>query len=172
MGALIAGGAAATFGFRIARVALINPVFQRGPEARAAVVARSREINEGRVDLSAPLARWFTAGEVGSEPYILTRNWLASVDVVGYGAAYAAFAEGDSTYAGDWPNVRCPALFLTGEHDPNSTPAMSRAMAEAAPNGEAVIISGHRHMVNLTAPELVNEALAAWLKRSGGRDAH
>ncbi|MCV9938205.1 alpha/beta hydrolase [Boseaceae bacterium BT-24-1] len=163
MGALIAGGAAATYGARIDRVALINGVYRRSPEARAAVIARSREIDAGHVDLAAPLARWFSASEVGSGPYALVRDWLASVDVAGYGTAYAAFAEGDDVYADAWPDVNCPALFLTGEHDPNSTPQMSRAMAAAAPYGEAVIVAGHRHMVNLTAPDLVNAALAAWL---------
>jgi pimeloyl-ACP methyl ester carboxylesterase len=165
MGALVAGGAAATFGARIERVALLNGVYRRSPEARAAVVARSREIDAGHVDLAAPLARWFSASEVGGTPYALVRDWLAGVDVEGYGTAYAAFAEGDDVYADAWPDVVCPALFLTGEHDPNSTPAMSQAMAAAAPSGEAVIVAGHRHMVNLTAPDLVNAALAAWLDR-------
>ncbi len=40
---------------------------------------------------------------------------------------------------------------------------MSRAMADLAPRGRAVIVPGHRHMVGLTAPETVNEALKAWL---------
>ena len=83
----------------------------------------------------------------------------------GYATAYAAFAGGDSTYADCWPNVGCPALFLTGTDDPNSTPAMARAMAEAAPAGYAVLIDGHRHMVNLTAPEEVNAILLEWLKK-------
>jgi len=165
MGALIAGGVAATYGPRVERVALLNGVYRRSLEARAAVVARSREIESGQVDLAAPLARWFSASEVGGTPYALVRDWLAGVDVQGYGTAYAAFAEGDDVYADAWPRVTCPALFLTGEYDPNSTPEMSRAMAAAAPSGEAVIVAGHRHMVNLTAPDLVNGALATWLNQ-------
>lgn len=165
MGALIAGGAAASYGARIERVALLNGVCRRSPEARAAVIARSREIDGGHVDLAAPLGRWFSASEIGGKPYALVRDWLASVDVEGYATAYAAFAEGDDVYADAWPEVTCPALFLTGEDDPNSTPAMSRAMAAAAPRGEAAIVAGHRHMVNLTAPDLVNDALVAWLNR-------
>ena len=62
-----------------------------------------------------------------------------------------------------------PALFLTAGDDPNSTPAMARAMAAAAPNGRAVVIEGHRHMVNLTAPQLVNAALADWLRTEAKR---
>ena len=165
MGALIAGGAAASFGERIARVALVNGVYRRSPAARAAVVARAREIERGHVDLTTPLARWFDDDEMEGAPYQLTREWLSQVDIEGYATAYAAFAEGDDTYADAWPRVTCPALFLTGSDDPNSTPDMSRAMAARAPAGEAVVIEGHRHMVNLTAPDLVNQALTAWLQR-------
>lgn len=165
MGALIAGGAVATDRDRIERVALLNGVYLRSPDARAAVVARAREIERGLVDLASPLERWFSASEVDGRAYGLVRDWLASVDVEGYGTAYAAFAEGDDLYADAWPRVTCPALFLTGELDPNSTPEMSRTMAKAAPRGEAVVIANERHMVNLTAPAAVNGALLSWLRR-------
>ncbi|MFO1149530.1 MAG: alpha/beta fold hydrolase [Alsobacter sp.] len=165
MGALIAGGAAATLGDAVARVALVNGVYRRSAEARAAVLARAEEIEKGAIDLTGPLRRWFSPSEAGSEACRLVKDWLASVDRAGYATAYRAFAQGDETYADAWPRVRCPALFLTGSDDPNSTPDMSRAMAQAAPRGEAVVIEGHRHMVNLTAPDRVNAALAAWLKR-------
>jgi pimeloyl-ACP methyl ester carboxylesterase len=41
---------------------------------------------------------------------------------------------------------------------------MSKAMAAAAACGRAVVIEGHRHMVNLTAPDAVNAALGEWLE--------
>ena len=56
------------------------------------------------------------------------------------------------------------ALVLTGDGDANSTPAMTRAMAAMAPHGRAVVIEGHRHMVNLTAPEAVTAELQRWLE--------
>ena len=68
-------------------------------------------------------------------------------------------------YADAWPAVRCPALFLTGRDDPNSTPAMAEEMAALAPHGYARIIEGHRHMVNLTAASEVNQLLAEWLAK-------
>lgn len=167
MGALIAGGAAASFGGRIARVALVNGVHRRSPEASAAVIARAAEIAAGRIDLDGPLRRWF--GEEGgeSEPCRLTRGWLSAVDPEGYATAYSAFARGDAVYADAWPRVRCPALFLTGGNDPNSTPDMARTMARAAPDGRAVVIEGHQHMVNLTAPDRVNAILSDWLTWQG-----
>jgi (E)-2-((N-methylformamido)methylene)succinate hydrolase len=166
MGALIAGGAAASFGSRVSRVALLNGVYRRSPEARAAVSARAREIAEGgQVDFDGPLRRWFGEGAENETAYRLTRSWLSNVDPSGYATAYAAFAQGDETYADAWGRVDCPALFVTGDGDPNSTPAMAVAMAKAAPKGECAIIEGHRHMVNLTAPEQVNRLLAHWLRR-------
>ena len=62
-------------------------------------------------------------------------------------------------------NVGVEPEVLTGDGDHNSTAQMAREMAEAAPHGEARIIEGHRHMVALTAPSIVNEALTSWLCR-------
>lgn len=165
MGALIAGGLAAACPGRIARVALLNGVYRRSAEARAAVERRAAAMRDGRFDAEGPLHRWFSADEVGSTAYLLTRDWLTNNDPEGYATAYGAFASGDAVYADSWPGIRIPALFLTGADDPNSTPEMTRAMAAAAPLGEARIVAGHRHMVNLTAPETVNDMLAEWLSR-------
>ncbi|RFC62212.1 alpha/beta fold hydrolase [Fulvimarina endophytica] len=164
MGALIAGGAAATLGERIARVALLNGVYLRGEEAAAAVRQRAALIEAGAaIDLDGPLRRWFGEGSEHRDYYRQTRHWLEGVDPNGYATAYSAFANGDATFAGAWPGIRCPALFLTGRDDQNSTPLMAEAMAEAAPRGRAVVIEG-RHMVNLTAPGRVNAIMREWLE--------
>ena len=165
MGALIAGGAAASFGRRISRVAYLNGVFRRDPEAKAAVLARAAAIPQTGVDKAGPLARWFGDEAESQLAKALTGRWLEQVDPQGYATAYAAFAGGDDTYADCWPQVRGPALFLTGADDPNSTPLMAEQMAALAPAGEVRIVAGHRHMVNLTAPERVNALLAEWLAR-------
>jgi pimeloyl-ACP methyl ester carboxylesterase len=165
MGALIAGGCAVTAPERVQRVALLSAVHRRDDASSSAVKARAAEIAAGKVDTIAPLSRWFGDGCVESEPYLLVREWLAAVDVEAYATAYGAFAEGDVVYADRWPDVTCPALFLTGELDPNSTPQMSLDLAAAAPHGEACIIADHRHMVNMTAPDEVTAALRHWLTR-------
>ena len=81
----------------------------------------------------------------------------------GYAAAYHAFAHAEETYAARLDEITCPALFLTGELDPNSTPAMTRAMAAATPHGHAVVLHGQRHMANMVAPGAVGDAMQAWL---------
>jgi pimeloyl-ACP methyl ester carboxylesterase len=165
MGALIAGGAAAGFGSRIRRIAYLNGVYRRDPQAKAAVLARAAAIAQTGVDKLGPLARWFGDEPESQRARAMTGRWLDQVDPQGYATAYAAFAGGDDTYADFWPQVRAPALFLTGADDPNSTPLMAEQMAALAPAGEVRIVPGHRHMVNLTAPEHVNALLAEWLAR-------
>jgi pimeloyl-ACP methyl ester carboxylesterase len=169
MGALVSGGAAATFGDRIKRVAYLNGVYKRDPEAKAAVVARAAAIPQSGVDKEGPLVRWFGDDSDSMIARELTRKWLNLVDPEGYAVAYSAFAGGDATYADCWKDVAGPALFLTGSDDPNSTPLMAAQMAALAPQGSVRIVEGHRHMVNLTAPEVVNALLSEWL--SSGEDA-
>lgn len=162
MGALITGGMVAEHPDRLDRVALLCGVHRRTPEASAAVRARAEALRHGERDSSGPLARWF--GEARSDPaYALVQQWLDTVDADGYATAYTAFANGDTTYADTWPRVSQPALFLTGALDANSTPAMARQMAAVAPRGRAVVIEGHGHMVPMTAPTIVNDALRTWL---------
>lgn len=163
MGALIATGIAATAAEKVRRVALLNGVHKRSPAARQAVEARAEEIVSGTFDREAPLGRWFSVEEKSSEAYRLVHDLLQAVDPDGYATAYRAFATGDSVYSDCWPQVSAPALFLTGDGDLNSTPAMAEEMAAAAQNGKAVVINGHRHMVNLTAPEEVSAVLEDWL---------
>ncbi|MEM7472729.1 MAG: alpha/beta hydrolase [Pseudomonadota bacterium] len=164
MGALIAGGMACTHPELVSRAALLNGVFRRSAAARAAVEARADEIAHGTFDISTPLKRWFGDSETDIAAKTHVQRLLSEVSPEGYATAYRAFAKGDTTYADRFNHIRCPLLALTADGDANSTPEMSHAMAAAAPFGQSVIVKGHRHMVNLTAPEAVNAALKAWLK--------
>lgn len=169
MGALIAGGYVIEHGDMVCRVAQLNGVHRRSAEARDAVERRAAEIRRGPVDLETPLARWFGDGAADRAARAQVAEWLAAVDMDGYATAYGAFARGDATYANGWAGVSCPMLALTGEDDPNSTPAMARAVAAAAQDGIAIALPGHRHMVNLTAPDAVNSILLDWLERPSDR---
>lgn len=161
MGALIAGGLAVERPDLLRRAALLNGVHRRTPEARAAVLARAAEIAAGGGGIEAPLARWFNPDEAALRDQVA--GWLRAVSVSGYASAYGAFARGDLVYAERFGEIRCPLLVLTADGDANSTPEMTRTMASMAPQGRAVVIEGHRHMVNLTAPEAVTAELQHWL---------
>ncbi|SAL84461.1 alpha/beta hydrolase [Caballeronia arvi] len=164
MGSLIAAGVAVTRPDLVRRVAVLNGVYRRTPEARQAVLQRAAELSAGAIDVETPLRRWFDDEEAQRAAAQKVESWLRSVDPQGYATAYTAFATGDETYADGWRTIACPALVLTGSDDPNSTPTMAAQMADAAQNGNAVVIDRERHMVNLTAPEKVNSALRAWLQ--------
>lgn len=161
MGALIAAGLAVERPELVRRAALLNGVHRRSDEARAAVRARAAEIATGAGGIDGPLARWFTPDQAALRDQVAT--WLKQVPLAGYAAAYRAFAEGDAVYGERLGQILCPLLVLTADGDANSTPAMTQAMAAMAPQGRAVVINGHRHMVNLTAPDAVTAELQSWL---------
>jgi pimeloyl-ACP methyl ester carboxylesterase len=163
MGALIAIGLAVERPDLVSRVAALNGVHRRSVAARVAVEARADQLALGQSDIIQPLSRWFDddAGQQAIRAQVAA--WLGAVNQSGYETAYRAFAEGDSVYADQLGKIACPSLILTGDGDVNSTPEMTRAMAAETKNGSAVVISGHRHMVNLTAPDLVTDALQTWL---------
>lgn len=161
MGALIAGGLAVERPDLVRRAALLNGVHRRSPEARDAVLARAAEIAAGAGGIEAPLARWFAPEEAALRDQVA--EWLRAVSATGYASAYRAFARGDAVYSDRFGEIRCPLLVLTADGDANSTPEMTRTMAAMAPQGRAVVIGGHRHMVNLTAPAAVTAELQHWL---------
>ena len=171
MGALITGGLAIDYPALVSRAVVISGVYKRSEQASEAVIKRARELAQGDVRIDAPLDRWFS-DDVHEQP--LRRrvgDWLQRVDRQGYARAYQAFAEGDRTYAERWRDMRCPVLVMTGELDANSSPAMTHQMAEAAPNGTAVVVGNARHMLNLTDAARVNEELLSFLQpvTSGAR---
>lgn len=164
MGALIASGFAVEHPALTKRVCVLGSVYRRDAAARAAVVARATEIAQGKLDVETPLDRWFGNVAADRAARAQVAGWLGTVDPQGYAAAYAAFAKGDATYAERLRQIDCPFLAITGDGDPNSTPAMAQGMADQVPGGRAITIRGHRHMVNLTAPEQINAHLMVWLK--------
>ena len=165
MGSLIAAGLAIERPDLVSRVALLNAVHRRNATARVAVLARADEIAAGKGEIDGPLGRWFEPQDVSIRAQVA--DWLRTAPQGGYAAAYRAFAEGDHVYSDRLAEIRCPLLVLTADGDPNSTPEMTRAMAAMAPLGHAVVIDGHRHMVNLTAPDRVSAELQHWLSRQG-----
>lgn len=163
MGALIACGTAIERPDLVRRVALLNAVHRRSAPESAAVLARAAEIASGKRSIEGPLTRWFAADHPATRAQVA--DWLQTVSQRGYATAYRAFAQGDGVYADRLGVIRRPALMLTGDGDANSSPTMAETMAGEAPLGKAVIIHGHRHMVNLTAPEAVTKAMRDWLQR-------
>jgi (E)-2-((N-methylformamido)methylene)succinate hydrolase len=174
MGALVALEFALTHAARCRSVTALNAVYCRTPEQRAAVEARALALADGAASSSADgaLARWFgnpVPAHLAARADMV-RNLLSSVDPVGYARTYSLFARSDDAHRGRLETLAVPSLFATGELDPNSTPAMSEAMAAAAPNARCEILRGERHVMALTATATVNHNLRAFIDAVESRE--
>lgn len=173
MGAMIALDLAVRYPELCAGVAALNAVYRRSDAAQSAVLARASDLAQGGThDPSAPLLRWFGAHPTGAmaDAADACRDWLNGADPAGYAAAYRVFAMSDAPSDSALAAMTCPALFLTGAEEPNSTPAMSQSMAALVPDGRAVILDGAAHMMPMTHPKAVNSALMSFFERCGGSD--
>ena len=178
-GALIALALAAKFPERCRGIAALNAVYRRNEEAQKAVRQRADLLQRKSSNISdltaATIRRWFGEHPSGRARTAATfcRRWLDSADRRGYAALYRVFAEEDGAADGVLSSLRAPSLFLTGENDCNSAPAMSAAMAKIAPRGRAVFVGGAGHLAHLTHPMEVNNALREFIgdaARADGRD--
>ena len=144
----------------------LNAVFNRTEAQREAVQKRAADLAAGEVSVNFKdtLQRWF--GLPGTHEYpaaeALAQELLLNVDPKGYAAAYSVFAISDKVHADRLSELKVPALFFTADGDPNSTPEMSNTMASIAPLGSSQVLTGHRHMMTLTAPKQVSEFLSTF----------
>lgn len=64
------------------------------------------------------------------------------------------------------PTIECPALLITGEHDPFCPPALVSATAAEIPDGEFVKVDGAGHDVHASHGEWLAETVKGWLQKS------
>ncbi|MYH57730.1 MAG: alpha/beta fold hydrolase [Boseongicola sp. SB0675_bin_26] len=159
MGAMIALDLAIRHPHLVKGVAALNAIYRRSPKAAEAVRRRAADLFATELaDPETTLARWF-AGQDTAERRAC-RAWLAEVSAEHYKTAYEVFAAENGPADADLARLSCPALFMTGGAEPNSTPGMSEAMARIAPNGRAVIVERAAHMMPMTHAGDVNAELA------------
>ncbi len=166
MGAMIALDLAARYPDRISAFAALNAVFQRSDEAKQAVQHRAKTIAQGTdIDIGSTLERWFEkpSTDVTALASTACEAWLSKVNLNGYRQAYHAFAHHDEPDKQTLKKIQCAGLFMTGEDEPNSTPAMSRTMASSMEQGEYYIAKGARHMMSMTHGEEVLDKLVPFL---------
>ncbi|MCX5539721.1 alpha/beta fold hydrolase [Paraburkholderia sp. CNPSo 3076] len=167
MGALVALEFALLNAPRTLSVVALNAVYDRTPAQREAVMTRAASLGDAPAasGVDATLSRWFGDPIPGhlTQAAQAVRALLLAVDPVGYARTYRLFASSDAAHVGRLANLEVPALFLTGECDPNSSGQMSHAMAAVAPRARAEVIANARHMMNVTDPERVNASLLAFL---------
>ena len=162
MGAMIALRIAERHAELITAFAALNPIYKRSDAAAKAVQSRAAALEvTNQPDPTATLQRWFGAAPQGEQE--LARDacgdWLRVVDRLGYQSAYRVFAQEDGPSETALSNFSMPALFMTGQHDANSTGEMSKKMAGIAPGGTAIVVQDAAHMMPMTHPNTVAEAM-------------
>ncbi|KRC73016.1 3-oxoadipate enol-lactonase [Achromobacter sp. Root83] len=168
MGGLVAGAYAAARPERVKRLVLLNTVFRRTDEEAAAVRARlaSAATQDTQAAAKVSLARWFTPDFQARRTERVARieQRLLDNDRASFLAAYTLFANGDPILARAAPDIACPVLVMTGEHDVGSNPRMTRELARALPNACARVVPAQRHMLPVEEPATVAAALRSFFQ--------
>lgn len=160
MGALISVAFALKHPDKVKALVPINIAFNRSEEAQKGVLNRANQILQTNkiLNIEQTLERWFknktSADDLKKIDKI--RNWLANTSPQGYGRTYRLFALSDKVFINKLSRLKPPVLYLTGDEDPNSTPAMSQQMAEETPNGSSNSLTGEAHMMSYIAANKVN----------------
>lgn len=163
MGAMVAQRFALDRPDALQGLVLMNAVFDRDEGQRAAILQRlaavERDGPAGMAD--SAIERWFTEEFRKASPELVepVRRRLLANDPAAYLAAYRVFATADAELAGEAGRIACPTLAMTAEHDINSTPAMSRALARTIPDARALVLGGLAHGAPIEAPEQVAGAI-------------
>jgi len=160
MGALISVAFALKYPDKVKALVPINIAFNRSEETQKEVLNRANKILQTKkiLNIEQTLERWFKNKTSVDDLKRIdkVRNWLANTSPQGYGRAYRLFALSDKVFLNKLSRLSLPVLYLTGEEDPNSTPAMSQQMAEKTPNGSSNSIIGEAHMMSYIAADKVN----------------
>ncbi|MFF3492077.1 alpha/beta fold hydrolase [Streptomyces sp. NPDC002795] len=145
----------------------VSSVCRRTPDERAAVRARLRAAeNDFAASTAASIERWYAGTTVPAETIDRTRATLSANDVDSFLGCYRVFAGADAELGPRLGDITVPALAVTGENDPGSTPQMTHRLAEALPSCRAVIVPGARHMLPVERPDAFAEALTTFIAQS------
>lgn len=167
MGGLVARAFALHYPDYLNSLVILNSVFNRSDEQRSGIQARIKEVAvrgpEANVD--AALKRWFSEEYTASSAAQIqaVRDTVTGNDHQGYLKTYELFANEDNYMADQLKDIQVPALVMTGELDPGSTPQMAEDMANLIPGARVEILADQRHMMPMESPKMVNEKLQQFL---------
>lgn len=169
LGALVAQHLARHRPDLVASLTSVSSVCRRTDDERAAVLGRlAAAAADFSASVAASLQRWYAGTSTDPELVRQTEATLRANDVKSYLNCYRVFATADAEIAPELPKITVPALAVTGENDPGSTPEMTHRLADAIPNCRAVVIPGARHMLPVQRPRHLVTCLTAFI----GENAH
>lgn len=173
LGALIAIEMAANQKTSIGGLLALNAIHERSDDALAAVQQRASTLQDSQeiVGVEQTISRWFTDSPSPAMCDFAERcrSWLRANTIEGYAAAYHTFANTRGPDDQSLSRINCPALFITGLHDRNSSAAMSQSLATRISGAEYKIIADAAHMLPLTHANAVSAAISAWYAQCFGK---
>ncbi|MEW2403883.1 alpha/beta hydrolase [Streptomyces sp. NPDC046862] len=142
----------------------VSSVCRRTAEERTAVLDRLRTAEaDFTASAAASLKRWYDGTGVDAGWVARTEATLLANDVGSFLGCYRVFATADAELAPDLGAIAVPALAVTGENDPGSTPKMTRRLAAALPDCRAVVVPEARHMLPVERPQALVDSLTTFL---------
>jgi 3-oxoadipate enol-lactonase len=111
------------------------------------------------------LQRWFTEAFYKTNKPLMTRvgQMIRNTKPAGYIGCCRAIPKIDLT--GRLGAIACPVQVVVGDQDAGTPVAMSRAIHEAIPGSELVVIPSASHLSNLEQPAAFNKAVSGFLQR-------
>jgi 3-oxoadipate enol-lactonase len=113
--------------------------------------------------VESTLSRWFTPEFLRWNPPVLdsVRAMIRETSLDGYEGCANAVIHLD--LSGRLKELRTRTLFVVGAEDPSTTPAVMKAMHQAAPGSSFLEIAGSSHLCNVEQPERFNRAMIDFL---------
>lgn len=128
---------------------------------------RIRTVTEQGIEplVEPTLQRWFTEPFYKSNKAMMTRvgQMIRGTNPKGYIGCCRAIPKIDVT--DKLGAIQCPVQIIVGEQDVGTPVAMSRAIQDAIPGSELVILPSASHLSNLEQPQAFNNALSGFLQR-------
>ncbi len=168
LGALIAQQLARSIPDQLLSLVCVSSVCRRTPLESAQVEKRLQNARDDfTASTEASLQRWYPDGSTVSPAVVdATRRTLSRNDVESFLHAYAVFARGDREIGPRLGEITVPALAVTGQLDPGSTPEMTRRLADAIPGCRAEIIPGAHHMIPVEDTRGLVDVIASFLAQT------
>jgi pimeloyl-ACP methyl ester carboxylesterase len=164
LGALVAQHLALHHPRLVATLTSVSSVCTRTAEERSSVLRRLHTAEaDFKASAAASLERWYAGTDVDTGWVARTEATLLANDVGSFLSCYRVFASADAELGPYLGRIAVPALAVTGENDPGSTPEMTRRLAAALPDCRAVIVPGARHMLPIERPQALADSLTTFL---------
>ncbi len=111
------------------------------------------------------LERWFTAAYLANEANAATlatvRDMISATSATGYEGVARALQALD--LKGGLSALKCPTLYVVGEHDMAAPAAVMQEMADLSPDASLAVLPDAAHLSNMEQPGAFNAAIRGFL---------